>query len=107
MLQKIYCSIASHVPAMNYCKSGMVTHHCLIFATAAFCACALSVCVSAFLQVFGATDEDVARLRIVSLFDVDVDKLDNFISNDQQQQQKQQQDSSSDTQGTGSEQGSK
>jgi hypothetical protein len=65
------------------------------------------VCVSAFLQVFGATDEDVARLRIVSLFDVDVDKLDNFISNDQQQQQKRQQDSSSDTPGTGSEQGSK
>eukprot|EP00775_Hariotina_reticulata_P006447 gene6447-6676_t len=53
--------------------------------------------------VFGATDEDVARLRIVSLFDVDIDKLDNLMGNDQQQQEEErQQDSSNDNQSTGS-----
>lgn len=59
------------------------------------------------LQVFGATDEDVARLRIVSLFDVDIDKLDDFMGNDQQQEeQKRQQDSSSNIKDTGSEKSS-
>jgi hypothetical protein len=30
--------------------------------------------------VFGATEEDVDRLRIVSLVDVDIDKLDRMAS---------------------------
>lgn len=31
------------------------------------------------LQIFGATDEDVEKLRIVSLYDVDIDAMESLI----------------------------
>lgn len=32
------------------------------------------------MQVFGATDEDVERLRMVSLVDIDLDRLDQMVT---------------------------
>lgn len=35
--------------------------------------------VPALLQIFGATDEDVEKLRIVSLYDMDIEAMESLM----------------------------
>jgi hypothetical protein len=39
----------------------------------------LNIPPAALLQVFGATDEDVEKLRIVSLYDMDIDTMESLM----------------------------
>lgn len=43
------------------------------------------------LQVFGATDEDTDKLRIVSLYDVDLDRIESMMNGEGAEASEQQQ----------------
>jgi len=60
-----------------------------------------------FVQIFGATDEDVEKLRIVSLYELDMDQMEKLMAGQAAADtQAQQQGDSSSSSGGGSDSGS-
>lgn len=71
-----------------------------------FC-CVGSPCCACFGQIFGATDEDVEKLRIVSLYELDMDQMERLMAGQTAADtQAQQQGDSSSSGGGGSDSGS-